>query len=112
MDVQLAQNGKYSCNYNSSKFTVTTDLKRSIFKIKVEAKKTASKSGAANEKVMVYIPNKAYNLITGISKKSGLSLPAVNANITVSNKSGAVAIRLPHSYSKTVNYTGVSGSGH
>ncbi|MDE7313724.1 MAG: hypothetical protein K2N87_19220 [Eubacterium sp.] len=109
VDVQLAGNGQYSYSYDRSKFTVTTAKGGQTFKIKVKAK-----PGAANgweNRVIVYIPKQAYTSITGVAKKSGMSLPAVNANINVINSAGAVSISLPSNYSKTVNYTGVSGSG-
>lgn len=115
VDVKLAENGQYSYKYDSSKFTVTTDADGSVFKVNVNAKKAKMKntnqSGFKNDKVTVFIPKKPYTRIVGVSKKGGLSLPAVNANITVKNKLGSAAIRLPSNYSKTVNYTGVSGSG-
>ncbi len=109
VDVRLASNGQYSYDYDSSKFTVTTATNGSIFKIKVTAKSGATKSW--KNRVIVYIPDQTYTLITGISKKSGLSLPAVNADITVKNKKGAVSVSLPSNYSKIINYRGVSGSG-
>lgn len=109
VDVQLASNGQYSYDYDSSKFTVTTATNGSTFEIKVTAKPGATIGW--NDGVTVYIPNQTYTLITGVSEKGGLNLPAVNANITVTNNSGAVSVRLPSNYSKTVNYTGVSASG-
>lgn len=109
VDVRLASNGQYSYDYDSSKFTVTIDTNGSIFKIKVTAKSGATKSW--KNRIIVYIPDQTYTLITGISKKSGLNLPAVNADITVKNKKGAVSVSLPFNYSKIINYRGVSGSG-
>lgn len=109
VDVQLASDEQYGCNYDNSKFTVATAINGSTFEITVTAK-----SGAEigwNDRVTVYIPNQTYTLITGVSQQGGLSLPAVNANITVTNNSGAVSVMLPSNYSGTVNYTGVSGSG-
>lgn len=109
VDVLLASDGQYSYDYDSSKFTVTTATNGSTFKIKVTAKSGTKKIW--KNRVIVYIPEQTYTLITGVSKKSGLSLPPINADITVKNKKGAVSVDLPSSYSKTVNYMGVSGSG-
>lgn len=38
-------------------------------------------------------------------------MPAVNVDITITNNEGAASVSLPSDYSKTVNYTGVSGAG-
>lgn len=109
VDVQLASNGQYSYDYDSSKFTVTTTTNESTFEITFSAN-----LGAVigfEDRVIVYIPDQTYELITGVCEKGGLYLPAVNANITVINNAGAASVRLPSDYSKTVNYTGVSGAG-
>lgn len=109
VDVQLASNGQFSYRYDKSKFTVITAKNDKVLKIKVKAKPGVTSSW--EDRVIVCIPKRTYTRITGIAKNSGLGLPAVNANINVTNRSGAVSISLPSNYKKTVNYTGVSGSG-
>lgn len=109
VDVQLSGNGQYSYDYDSSKFTVTTTKNGSTFEITVSAN-----LGAVigfEDRVTVYIPDQTYEIITGVCEKGGLHLPAVNANITITNNAGAASVRLPSDYNKMVNYTGVSGSG-
>ena len=109
VDVQLSGNGQYSYNYDSSKFTVSTATNEATFEITVSANQGAVIG--FEDRVTVYIPDQAYALITGVSEKGGLNLPEINANINVTNNEGAASVRLPSDYSKTVNYTGVSGAG-
>lgn len=111
VDVQLAADGQYGYDYDYDKdaYTVTAAANGSTFEIKVAAKPGVT-SGWDN-RVTVRIPNQDYALITGVCEKGGLSLPQVNADINAANHAGALSVKLPANFTKTVNYTGNSGSG-
>lgn len=109
VDVKLSSDGQYSYDYDNSKFTVTTETNGGVFKINVKAKKKDVKGW--DNRVKIYIPDQAYKHIKCISKKAGVGLQAANSNITVKNKQGAVSVKLPSGYNKTLNYIGSFGSG-
>lgn len=107
--VAFSTNEQYSYDFDSSKFKITTTTKDSTFEIHIS--KVTDAEVNWNDNITIYIPNKAYNLMTATSQKGGLSLPPVDANIILTSDSGAVAINLPPNYTKTVDYTGVKSSG-
>lgn len=109
VEVRLAGDGQYSCEYNKDEYAVTATTKGSTFEIKVTDITPEMHSGNQTN-VVVYIPNKSYTLITGVSEGSSLILPAINANITVTSNASSVIITLPSDYNKTLNYTGNASS--
>lgn len=109
VDVQLASNGQYRCEFDKNNCTVATVTKGSAFEIVVTGKPDATFRW--EDRVMVYIPAQTYDLITGVSEKGGLKLSGLNADIDVTNNAGSVMVDLPSGYDKTLNYTGASASG-
>lgn len=109
VDIWLSDDGQYKYDYDDSEYAVTTDKNGSTLKIKVKAKPGSGKDW--DKRVRIYIPDQNYKHIKAVSNKSGLGLAANNSDITVKNNSGAVSVKLPSNYNKTLKYTGICGSG-
>lgn len=107
--VRCSNTGKYKYEYDASKFIVTKNKKGPTINITIKAKKDASIE--LMDQVSIFVPKQAYNKITAVSNKAGLSLPKLNANYDITSNEGAVSVTVPKNFNKTVKYTGYKSSG-
>jgi beta-lactamase regulating signal transducer with metallopeptidase domain len=61
--------------------------------------------------VTVKIPNIPYQQIYFTGDRSGMNLPAINANMDIKIVNGSCAVNIPHNYDKTCNLNLNTGSG-
>lgn len=111
--VKLSEDGKFHYKYQRSLYIVKRKRKDSA--VVIDVKKREGKDSGKEKNpfinVEIYIPDKQYTNITGITKKGGLSMPSINANITIKNYSGSASLNLPSEFNKKVSYIGRNGSG-
>lgn len=106
--MKLSDDGQFHFKYDSSKFTVKDSAAKDTRIISVQ-----KKAGAiirSKDTVVVDIPNTTYSSITAIVEDAALDLHAVNSDLTMTSRSGAVSIFLPSKFTKTVQYTSDSGA--
>lgn len=107
--VALSEDGKYSYDYDTSKFAVTKTELGSTTKIMIN--QIAGASISWQDRVYVNVPNREYEQVTVISNSSGITIPTLNVNYNITSNSGAISLTLPKNYTKIVNFNSVSGSG-
>ena len=106
--IAFSEDGKFHFEYDNSKFTVDTTQTDHTTRIQI-GRKTADKLHL-EDRVEVCIPDIPYAFLKGVSENGAFNIPAVNADITVINHSGAVSVELPSDFSKAVTYTADSGA--
>ena len=115
----FSTDGKYSYDYDNTKFTVTNTTKDSTTEITINCKdnydaKKAYMDTSNNvvfDLVYIYIPNQSYGTVTVINENAGVTLPELNSNINYTSNGDATNIALPGDYNKIINYTSVNGAG-
>lgn len=99
---------KFHFKYDSSKFNVKDSDAKDTRIISVQTK-VGAKLGS-KDTVEIDIPNTTYSSITAIVKDAALDVNVVDANLTVTNHSGALDLHLPSKFTKTVQYTADDGA--
>ena len=99
--IEESTNDAFSYDYDSAKFDVNTSTKDSTMTIEV-----AHIEGVATElldRVIIYIPNKEYDLITVNGDAAGVGLPKINANYDVNAINSAIRADIFEGYNKTMD---------
>lgn len=107
--IDISTNGKFLYEYDKSIFEITSQTDGST--VKIMAKLKANVNVELTDMITIHIPDQEYETITVESKSAGVTIPMLNTNINVVNDKGAVGIKIPENFDKTVNYKATNASG-
>lgn len=108
INLELSSDNQFHYNYNADIFDLRVEDSGSIKNIYASKKENAGNSW---EFVTIQIPNIAYNRAAFNLDKTGINIPALNANIDIIGKGASVKANIPLNFNKTLNYSNTDGSG-
>lgn len=77
----------------------------------IELRSTGKSSESLTDMAIIFIPEQQYSRITVIGSDAGVSLPPLNADVHMTNNSGAMSVHVSKGFNNTINFTNKSGSG-
>lgn len=105
--LDISTDGKFQYDYDETVFEITSRTDESTVSITAKLKAKAQ----LMDTITIHIPDQEYKSITVDSKVAGVTIPTLNTNINVTSDKGAIGIKIPKSFNKTINYKATNSSG-
>lgn len=106
--VKISETGEFKYEIDETIYKLTATQNGSTFSIDL---KLTGKPKKGMNMATVFLPNQQYDKVTVMGNHAGIKLPALNADLDITNNGGAVSLNVPQEFDKNMDVSFVNGAG-